>query len=321
MALKSQVGARTLVLFLLASITFGANYLWVKLAIEMFTPVQVAWGRSVLAAVTLLIVLVITGDRLPRGRSVWRRLFFAALLFNTISFTCMAIAMTRISTVQASVVNSITPLVTLGLVAAFVPMERITRGRFVGVVLGLVGVIVLVQPWAGWGTTDPWGILAIIGATSSYAAGIVYARLKLGNVTGSTVAIAAGQLSIAAVQLTFVLPFGFAIPASFEVSALLGLLVLGIFGTGIGYILQHALIRAGGASIAGDATYLILIVAVTIGITVLGEPLTATDALGAVIILVGLVIATRSGRLRLPRGNAPSPVVDQKLGTTPPGAV
>lgn len=296
MEVAARSGVRVAGLFVLASAVFAANYLWVKLAIEMFTPIEVAWGRSFLAAITLLIILVITGDRLPRDRTVWKHLFIAALLFNTISFTCMAIAMTRISTVQASVVNSTAPLVTLALVAAFVPIERITLPRLLGVLLGLVGVLVLVQPWAGWGGTDLWGLLAIFGATASYAAGIVYARLKLGNASGSAIAIAAGQLSLASVQLTLVLPFGFAIPAAFDVSAVIGLLVLGIFGTGIGYILQHSLIRAGGASVAGDATYLILLFAVLIGITVLGEPLQLTDALGAAVILIGLVIATRTGR-------------------------
>jgi drug/metabolite transporter (DMT)-like permease len=296
MEVAARPGMRTAVLFVLASAVFATNYLWVKLAIEMFTPVQVAWGRSFFAAITLLIVLVITGDRLPRDRQVWKHLFIAALLFNTISFTCMAIAMTRISTVQASVVNSTAPLVTLALVAAFVPIERITGPRLFGVLLGFVGVVILVQPWAGWGATDLWGILAIFGATASYAAGIVYARLKLGNASGSAVAIAAGQLSLASIQLTLVLPLGFAIPAAFELSALIGLVVLGIFGTGIGYILQHSLIRAGGASVAGDATYLILLFAVLIGITVLGEPLQVTDAFGAAVILIGLVIATRVGR-------------------------
>jgi drug/metabolite transporter (DMT)-like permease len=295
-AVTARFNPRTLILFILASVTFGANYLWVKLAIEMFTAIEVAWGRSALAALTLLAVLAITRDRLPRGREVWKHLFIAALLFNTISFTFMAIAMTRISTVQASVMNSTTPLVTLALVAAFVPMERITTRRLAGVLLGLFGVLVLIQPWAGWGATDIWGILAMAGATSSYAAGIVYARLKLGNLTGSSVAIAAGQLSIAALQLTLILPFGFTVPSSIDVPAILGLLFLGVIGTGVGYILQHALIRAGGASVAGDATYLILLVAILIGITVLGEPLTLTDGLGAVIILAGLVIATRGSR-------------------------
>ena len=294
-------------LLALASAVFAANYLWVKWALGMFTALEVAWGRSVLAALTLITVLVITRDRLPRSWVIWRHLFIAALLFNTISFTCMAIAMTRISTVQASVVNSTTPLVTLALVAAFVPMERITVARLAGVLLGLVGVLVLLQPWAGWGATDPWGIVVMIGATVSYAAGIVYARVKLGNVAGSSVAIAAGQLSLAAIQLSFVVPFGFSIPAQVTWQPIVGLLVLGIIGTGIGYILQHALIRAGGASVAGDATYLILLFAVVIGITVLGEPLYPADLIGAAIILVGLAIATQSTRRSRLRASSPIP--------------
>ena len=297
MAITSQLGLRKVALFVLVSVTFGANYLWVKLAIEMFTPIQVAWGRSALAAMTLLFVLVITRDHLPRSRVVWKHLFIAALLFNTVSFTCMAIAMTRISIVQASVVNSTTPLVTLALVAFFVPLERITVRRFAGLVLGLVGVLVLLQPWAGWGATDVWGILAIGGATISYASGIVYARLRLGNLTGSSVAIAAGQLTLATVQLTLLLPWSLSMPTSINGLAIVGLFMLGIFGTGIGYILQHSLIRIGGASVAGDATYLILLVAILIGITVLGEPLTLADGLGALLILFGLFIATRGSRV------------------------
>jgi len=296
-AITSQLGPRKVALFVLVSVTFGANYLWVKLAIEMFTPIQVAWGRSALAAMTLLFVLVITRDHLPRSRVVWKHLFIAALLFNTVSFTCMAIAMTRISIVQASVVNSTTPLVTLALVAFFVPLERITVRRFAGLVLGLVGVLVLLQPWAGWGATDVWGILAIGGATISYASGIVYARLRLGNLTGSSVAIAAGQLTLATVQLTLLLPWSLSMPTSINGLAIVGLFMLGIFGTGIGYILQHSLIRIGGASVAGDATYLILLVAILIGITVLGEPLTLADGLGALLILFGLFIATRGSRV------------------------
>jgi drug/metabolite transporter (DMT)-like permease len=296
-AITTQVGPRKVALFVLVSVTFGANYLWVKLAIEMFTPIQVAWGRSALAAMTLLFVLLITRDHLPRSRVVWKHLFVAALLFNTVSFTCMAIAMTRISIVQASVVNSTTPLVTLALVAFFVPLERITVRRFAGLVLGLVGVLVLLQPWAGWGATDVWGILAIGGATISYASGIVYARLRLGNLTGSSVAIAAGQLTLATVQLTLILPWSLSMPTSINGLAIVGLFMLGIFGTGIGYILQHSLIRIGGASVAGDATYLILLVAILIGITVLGEPLTLADGLGALLILFGLFIATRGSRV------------------------
>lgn len=282
-------------LFVVASSVFATNYLWADLALGSLTPIQVAWGRSLLAATTLLAVLLATGGRLPTGWGIWRRLLIAALLFNTISFTCMAVGVSRVTTVQASVVNTTTPLVTLALVAAFVPAEAITRRRVFGVILGLVGVLVLVQPFGDWGTTDPLGILAMGGATASYAAGIVYARVRLGDVTGSTIAIAAGQLVCAAVQMTVLLPLGGGIPDAMTGRAILGILVLGVVGTGIGYILQHALIRSGGASMAGDATYLILVIAVLIGVVVLGEPFTLRDVIGAVVILAGLVIATRGG--------------------------
>lgn len=293
------------VLFVAASAVFGTNYLWADKAVAVFSPIEVAWGRSALAALTLVIVLFATGGRLPRGWGVWRRLMIAALLFNTISFTCMAIGVSRVTTVQAGVVNTTTPLVTLALVAAFVPAEPITRRRFVGVVLGLVGVLVLVQPFGDWGATDLIGILAMGGATVSYAAGIVYARLKLGDVTGSTVAIAAGQLLCATLQLSLLLPLGGGIPSPITASSIVGIVVLGVLGTGIGYILQHALIRSGGASMAGDATYLVLLIAVGVGIVVLGEPFTAREAAGAVVILAGLVIATRGRVTKLGTPSAP----------------
>ncbi len=292
----TRAPSRAVIIFVVASSVFATNYLWADLALGSLTPIQVAWGRSLLAAITLLVVLFATGGRLPSGWGIWRRLLIAALLFNTISFTCMAVGVSRITTVQAGVINTTTPLVTLALVAAFVPAEAITRRRLIGVLLGLVGVVVLLQPFGDWGTTDPLGILAMGGATVSYAAGIVYARVRLGDVTGSTVAIAAGQLVCAAVQMTVLLPLGGGLPTSLTGRSALGIIVLGVVGTGIGYILQHALIRSGGASMAGDATYLILLIAVLIGIVVLGEAFTLRDGVGAAVILTGLVIATRQSQ-------------------------
>lgn len=296
--------SRAVTIFLIASAVFGTNYLWANMAVHVFSPIEVAWGRSALAAVTLLIVLFVSGGRLPRGWRVWRRLMIAALLFNTTSFTFMAFAISRVTTVQAGVVNTVTPLLTLALVALFVPAEPITRRRLIGVLLGLVGVLVLVQPFGDWGPTDLVGIASMFGAVATYAAGIVYARVKLGDVTGSTVAIAAGQLLCATVQLSFFLPFGGGWPSPITANSIIGILVLGIVGTGLGYILQHALIRTGGASMAGDATYLVLLVAVTTGVLILGEPFTLRDGIGAAIILSGLVIATR-GRVNTPLRPAP----------------
>ena len=68
------------------------------------------------------------------------------------------------------------------------------------------------------------------------------------------------------------------------------MLILGIVGTGITYILIQTLIKQAGASIASDTTYLILFIAIILGIVVLGEKLNVWQLIGSAFILIGLVI-------------------------------
>ena len=68
------------------------------------------------------------------------------------------------------------------------------------------------------------------------------------------------------------------------------MLILGIVGTGITYIMIQTLIKQAGASIASDTTYLILFVAIALGIIVIGEEINIWQIIGSSLILIGLVI-------------------------------
>jgi drug/metabolite transporter (DMT)-like permease len=68
------------------------------------------------------------------------------------------------------------------------------------------------------------------------------------------------------------------------------MLILGIVGTGITYIMIQTLIKQSGAGVASDTTYVILFVAIVLGIVVLGEELNVWQIIGSALILVGLVI-------------------------------
>ena len=74
---KSHTG-----LFITVSVLFGGNYMWAHYALQSFSPLEVAWGRTLLAAATLALVLVITKDHYPRGKAIWIKLNIAALLFK-----------------------------------------------------------------------------------------------------------------------------------------------------------------------------------------------------------------------------------------------
>jgi drug/metabolite transporter (DMT)-like permease len=124
----------------------------------------------------------------------------------------------------------------------------------------------------------------------SYAAGLVYARRNFIDVKDSPTAIAAGQMLCAAIHFTLILPWFVTINTDPSTVSVLAMLILGIVGTGITYILIQTLIKQAGASIAGDTTYLILFIAIVLGIVVLGESINIWQIIGSGLILIGLVV-------------------------------
>ena len=277
-------------LFIAVSVLFGGNYMWAHFALESFSALEVAWGRTVLAAATLAIVLLITKDHYPRGKEIWIKLNIAAILFNTVSFVGMATAVSRISTVQVSIWNALVPLVTLGFVLVFIPEENPTWRRVTGLSMGFLGALFIAHPWSGLGDFDAIGTGAIMVGTTSYAAGLVYARRNFVNVKDTPTSIAAGQMLCASIHFTLILPWFVTITTDATTISLISLLILGVVGTGITYIMIQTLIKQSGAGVASDTTYVILFVAIMLGIIVLGEAINIWQIIGSALILIGLVI-------------------------------
>jgi drug/metabolite transporter (DMT)-like permease len=253
----------------------------------------VAWGRTVLAAATLAVVVLVTKDHYPRGKEIWIKLNVAALLFNTVSFVGMATAVSRITTVQVSIWNALVPLVTLGFVLVFIPEENPTWRRITGLSMGFLGALFIAHPWSGLGDFDALGTGAIMIGTTSYAAGLVYARRNFANVTDTPTSIAAGQMLCASIHFALILPWFVTITTDASTISIVSMLILGIVGTGITYIMIQTLIKQAGAGVASDTTYVILFVAIVLGIVVLGEELNVWQVIGSGLILIGLVIINR----------------------------
>lgn len=71
----------------------------------------------------------------------------------------------------------------------------------------------------------------------------------------------------------------------------LSVLALGVFGTGLTFVLNYSLIRDVGATVTSTVAYVMPIVSTLLGILALGEPLRWYEPLGAAIIVVGAILA------------------------------
>jgi drug/metabolite transporter (DMT)-like permease len=119
-------------------------------------------------------------------------------------------------------------------------------------------------------------------------------RFISGSTTASGVSLAAIQVIIAAVASTaaaLVLSGPPPSPGTWGWDVIGSILALGVFGSAIAFAVNMHVIKVAGASTAAFVTYLVPVVAVLLGIVVLGESLTWNLPLGAAIVLLGVAIA------------------------------
>jgi drug/metabolite transporter (DMT)-like permease len=287
--MRNTLGWRTQ--FLILAATWGSSFLFIKVLGRHWPAVWVAFGRVALGAVTLTALTVSTRQRLRFDKRLWGHLAITAILFNTVPFTLFAFGEKHVSSVVAGLWNATTPLWVLsGSILAF-PEEHPTQQRVVGLALGFAGVIMLFGPWRGLGGGELQGHVACAGAGLCYGIGFLYTRRHLAGRAISGVALSAGQLLCATVMLALILPFASAPSTHIGLDGVGSLLVLGIAGTGIAYVLNYAIVRAAGATIASTVTYVIPVFSTLLGVIVLGEQLSWNEPVGTLILLSGIAVS------------------------------
>ena len=283
-------------LFAAVSVIWGMPYLFIKIAVDDgISPGFVAWSRVTMAALVLLPLAWRSGALrgLPLG---WLVLF--ALTEIAIPFPLIGFGEQRISSSLTAILIAALPLVVAFLALRFDHAERPTPTRLVGMLVGLGGVVALVGIDLGGHGNALLGAAAVLVATVGYAVGPLIVKGKLSGVDPLGPVTAA--LAIASVML---LPFGIGdFPAEAPPDdALASLVVLGLVCSALAFLLFFRLIAEVGPSRATVITYVNPIVALALGVAVLGEEVTAGAVAGLLLILAGSWLATDG---RLPPGLA-----------------
>ena len=286
--------ADLLYLFLLASI-WGTSFLSIKLSLRGFSPVQNTVGRLWLGALALLTFSLLRRSRLPRDPIIWVHLTALAAMANVAPYFLFALAEQRIDSAIAGVLNATTPIWT-AIIAFSIGSEPVGRRKLAGLILGFTGAVVIFEPWNAGSQVATWSGLACLVAAALYGVGFVYAARHLNGRGLTPLTLSAGQLSAAAVLSLLLIPVMGWPEMDFRMDSVLGMLALGIFGTGVAYVISFRLLANRGASGTALVTYLIPVVAVIVGAVALRERLELNVMLGAAVVLAGVgLIRSDSG--------------------------
>lgn len=275
---------------------WGAAFMLIEIALRDLTPVSVAAGRILFAALTLaLIAFVRREDVLPGLRASVVPLGIAAVLNTAVPFVLIPLGQTKIDSGTAAILNAAAPLFTVLFAAVAMHSERVTGIRLAGFLLGFMGVALVVGAEPGSGTGELFGAFAVVLAAAFYAVGGLFTASRLRVL--SALEIALGTMAWATV---LTLPPGLVALRGHEVGWEAGtsVLALGVVGTGIAYLLYFGLIGGAGPSTAILVTYLVPSTALVYAAMLLDEPVGARQVAGLALVLGGVALGTGAMRRR-----------------------
>jgi len=284
-----RIDARDWSLLGLLSILWGGSFVFNGLILRELPPLTVVFLRVAVAALILLPLLRVYRIRFPNGVSGWAPFVAIALFNNVLPFSLIVTGQTHIASGLASILNAMTPLFTVMVMAA-AGEEKLSVRRIAGVVAGLVGVAILRGEAVGFNSGQGIGILLCLAATVSYAVSALLARRLLAKsppLGTATFQLLASTAMMAVIAASVEQPWTLPMPGMATWLAVIGLAAL---STALAYIVFFQIVRRSGATNVMLVTLLLPVTAILLGYLVLGESLSARDLAGAAVIGSGLLL-------------------------------
>ena len=264
-------------------VIWGVPYLLIRVAVRDLSPGTLVLFRTAPAAVALLPLAVRRGQLRPLlGRWPWVLAYTVVEL--GVPWGLLSSAEQRLPSSLAALLVATVPLIGAVLSAGSAPLDARSLG---GLVVGLGGVALLVGVdvhGASWGAVGEIGLTAV-----GYAAGPLIVSRRFSDLP----ALGLVAVSVALTALAYA-PWGLThLPRRFGWEVAGSVAGLAVVCTALAFLLFFSLIAAVGPVRATMITYVNPVVALALGVALLGEPLTVGLGLGLPLILVGVALATR----------------------------
>jgi drug/metabolite transporter (DMT)-like permease len=282
-------------------IIWGSTYLGIRLAIQTIPPFLMVGIRYLISGTILYTLRRLSGDPAPT-RKEWRSASIIGLLLLMGGNGALAWAELRIPTGIASLFIATVPLWMVMLDALRPGGKRPSWLVWLGVLVGLIGTILLANPWQAYKTSpplDPIGIIVLVSGALSWSIGSLFSRnapLPSSALLGTGMEMLAGSAGVFILGSLLGEWSGFQL-ANVSLESWAGLAYLVVFGSGIGFVAYTWLLRNAPTATVSTYAYVNPVVAILLGTLVLHEPLETIEIISAAVIIAGVVLITSAKAL------------------------
>ncbi len=305
-----DVTRRSWVLFGAMCVIWGLPYLLIRVAVRDLNPATVVFARTCIGALLLMPVVVWRGQlRALRGH--WRWVIVYTVFELTVPWYLLTSAEQHLTSSLAGLLVAGVPLVGVVLARIVGGGEPVGSRRLTGLLIGVGGVAALVGLQVG--TIDMVAVLEVFFVAIGYAVGPLVLSRRLSDLPSMAV-VAMSLVITAAVYAPFALTSH---PGHISGEVVWSVLTLAVVCTALAFLIFFALIADIGPVRATVITYVNPAVAILLGVTILGEHLTAGMIVGFPLVLIGSVLATTRGTPRTVRAAQAAPPEEVPAAVTP----
>ena len=277
-------------LLILLAIIWGSSPILIKKALVKLDPFEIGALRLTLASFVLMPFL------LKNLREIKRKdyfiLFISGIVGNVIPYFLYPIAQTKIDSATSGVLTSLTPFFALIIGVIFYKLKA-TKNNIIGLIIGFIGtfLLILFSGSSGGFTADVFGLF-VVAATLLYGINLNLVKYHLNHLKPITITSFSivSILPITLYILFFLSPFYDHLNDFDFFKVELGyVLILGFLGTSIATIIFYNLIKIKDTVFASMVTYLMPLVAISLGV-IDGEKINEVQLFGMALILTGVFI-------------------------------
>ena len=275
---------------LLVCLIWGVNFSVTKLAIGQIPPLPFTAIRFALASLLLWMVLRLTEEPAVLPPSEIRRLVVLGVVGNTCYQLLFILGLAHTSATNSSLILSMVPTV-VAVFAGLLGLERVTPKMWLGIGLGTLGVaLVIAASGMKFSTGSLTGDLLTVAAVLCWAGYTVGLRTLAPGFTPlrvTTVTTIAGMpgLALAGLPGLLVLQWG-----TVGAEAWWALAYATVLSLVVAYLLWNRSVQAVGGTRTAIYMCITPLVAVGAAWVVLGEHARPLQAIGAVLIIAGVLL-------------------------------
>lgn len=284
---------KTRLAFLAVCFFWGSTYLAIRIGVQHFPPALLAGARFFTAGFMVAVYAKMKGLAFPNAFSEYRRIAVVGVLLLCTGSSMVFFASKWVNSGMSSLMIATIPLFMSLIESVGLRRRSLNLRGWIGLLTGFGGVTLLVLSNSQNGTMHINGVLLLLLSALSWSVGSLYSREF--HPSGDLLTHIGIQMMSGGIAITLVgLFLGEGSQVHMNMAGIGALVYLIVFGSIVAYSSYIYILQYWPAAKAGTYAYVNPVVALTLGALVLGEPVSFSIIISAVIILVSVYVVQTS---------------------------